>query len=159
MADSAPIEFRDGRVDGGDGGRLEAAMRAEVEAMYTGLDMTGENMPKAGPEELNPPGGVFLVGYVNGAAVCCGGIKTLEPGICEFKRMFVVPQWRGGGTGRALLAGLEQRARALGFHTARLDTGDRQAAAQHLYESSGYRRIPNYNANPVATFFAEKRLT
>ncbi len=146
-------------MDSGDGGRLEAAMRAEVEALYTGLEMTGEEMPKAGPAELNPPHGVFLVGYADDEPVCCGGIKTLEPGICEFKRMYVVPARRGGGMGRQLLAGLEGRARELGFHTARLDTGDRQPAAQHLYESAGYAPIANFNANPVATFFGEKRLT
>jgi GNAT superfamily N-acetyltransferase len=152
------IDFRDGRVDSGDGGRLEAAMRAEVEAMYTGLQMTGDDMPKAGPDELNPPHGVFLVGYEAERAVCCGGIKTLAPGICEFKRMYVAPEARGGGVGRNLLAALEDRARELGFHTARLDTGDRQAVAQHLYESAGYRSIANFNANPVATFFGEKTL-
>jgi GNAT superfamily N-acetyltransferase len=152
------IDFRDGLVDSGDGGRLEAAMRAEVEAMYDGLVMTGDDMPKAGAAELNPPNGVFLVGYEDDRAVCCGGIKTLEPGICEFKRMYVVPASRGRGVGRALLAGLEARARELGFHTARLDTGDQQRAAQRLYESEGYRSIPNFNANPVATFFGEKRL-
>jgi GNAT superfamily N-acetyltransferase len=152
------IEFKDGRVDSGDGERLESAMRAEVQAMYTGLDMTAENMPKAGPEELNPPHGVFLVGYEDDRPVCCGGIKTLEPGICEFKRMYVVPDRRGRGVGRALLAGLEARARTLGFHTARLDTGDQQQAAQRMYESSGFRPIPNFNANPVATYFGEKSL-
>jgi GNAT superfamily N-acetyltransferase len=152
------IEWRDGRVDDGDGGRLEAAMRAEVEAMYTGLEMAGADMPKAGPAELNPPAGVFMVGYEDGRPVCCGGIKTLESGICEFKRMYVVPDARGAGVGRVLLAALEQRAREMGFHTARLDTGDRQTTAQHLYTSAGYGVIPNYNANPVATFFGEKRL-
>jgi GNAT superfamily N-acetyltransferase len=152
------IDFRDGQVDSGDGGALEAAMRAEVEAMYTGLDMNSAEMPKAGPAELNPPHGVFLVGYANGRPVCCGGIKTLEPGICELKRMYVIPAARGTGASRALLAALEERARQLGFHTARLDTGAAQQAAQHIYESSGYRSIPNFNHNPMATFFGEKRL-
>jgi GNAT superfamily N-acetyltransferase len=72
--------------------------------------------------------------------------------------MYVVPDARGAGVGRVLLAALEQRAREMGFHTARLDTGDRQTTAQHLYTSAGYGVIPNYNANPVATFFGEKRL-
>jgi GNAT superfamily N-acetyltransferase len=152
------IEFRDARVDSGDGGVLETAMRGEVEALYAGLDMNSAEMPKAGPAELNPPHGVFLVGYADGTAVCCGGIKTLEPGICELKRMYVVPAARGTGASRALLAELEDRARALGFHTARLDTGPRQPAAQRLYERAGYVAIPNFNANPVATFFGEKRL-
>jgi hypothetical protein len=41
---------------------------------------------------------------------------------------------------------------------ARLDTGAKQQAARHLYESAGYAEIPNFNANPVATFFGEKLL-
>ncbi|WP_249010938.1 GNAT family N-acetyltransferase [Conexibacter sp. DBS9H8] len=153
------VAFADARVDSGDGARLETAMRAEVEAMYPGLDMTAPDMPPAGPDELNPPHGVFLVGYRDGEAVCCGGIKTLAPGVCEFKRMYVTPAARGSGVGRALLGALEERARALGFHTARLDTGERQTVAQRLYLSAGYRPMGNFNANPVATFFGEKRIT
>ncbi|HET9073247.1 MAG TPA: GNAT family N-acetyltransferase [Solirubrobacteraceae bacterium] len=155
----AALEIRwvDGRVDSGDGGRLEAAMRAEVGALYDGLDLQAAHMPAAGPTELNPPHGVFLVGYADGEAVCCGGIKRLEPGVCEFKRMFVIPAWRSRGVGRQLLGALEARAVLLGFTVARLDTGHRQPDAQHLYASAGYREIPNFNANNVATWFGEKR--
>jgi hypothetical protein len=41
---------------------------------------------------------------------------------------------------------------------ARLDTGPRQPHAKGLYESEGYVAIDNFSANPVATFFGEKRL-
>ncbi len=152
------IEFRDGRVDGGDGGRLEQAMRSEMLVIYDGLEISNPAMPAAGPAELNPPNGVFLVGYEQGEAICCGGIKRLAPQICEFKRMYVAPEARGRGVARALLYALEDRARELGYTVARLDTGDRQPAAQHLYESAGYEPVENFNANPVATFFGEKRL-
>lgn len=155
------LTFRDGNLDEGDGARLEAAMRAEVEAMYAGLDMRAADMPAAGAAELGPPHGVFLVGDLDGEAVCCGGIKRLsEPpeAICEFKRMYVAPSARGRGIGRALLAALEGRARAMEYAVARLDTGSEQPAAQRLYLSAGYEPIENFNGNPVATFFAEKRL-
>ena len=46
----------------------------------------------------------------------------------------------------------------LGYTVLRLDTGPRQAGAQRLYESEGYRAIANFNANPVASFFGEKRV-
>jgi GNAT superfamily N-acetyltransferase len=72
--------------------------------------------------------------------------------------MYMAPQVRGRGLGRVLLAALESHARALGYELARLDTGDKQPGAQHLYESAGYRPIPNYNGNPIATYFGEKRL-
>jgi len=152
------LEFREGRIDSGEGARLEAAMRAEVGAMYAGLDLTAEDMPKAGPDELNPPNGLFIVGYLDGEAVCCGGLKRLDDRACEIKRMYVAPTVRGRGVARRLLAELEDRARGLGFQVARLDTGDRQPDAQHIYESSGYRPIHNYNSNPVATYFGEKQL-
>ena len=152
------IEFRDGRVDSGDGGRLEAAMREEMRVVYAGLDLQAPDMPKAGPNELNPPQGRFLVGYEDDVAVCCGGVKRLDPEACEIKRMYVIPGARGRGVSRELLTALEECARTLGFLIARLDTGPEQPVARHLYESAGYVEIANFNANPVATYFGEKRL-
>lgn len=152
------VEFQEGRVDDGDGGRLEQAMRIEVGQMYPGLDLRGAHMPKAGPEQLNAPNGSFLVGYEDGVAICCGGIKRLDAESCELKRMYVIPEARGRGIARVLLRALEDRARELGYVIARLDTGPRQQGAQHLYESAGYVSIANFNGNPVATFFGEKRL-
>jgi len=152
------IEFRAGRVDDGDGGVLAQAMRDEIAAIYDGLVLDGPDMPKAGPEELSPPGGAFLVGYTDGVAICCGGVKRLPDGTCEIKKMFVAPEVRGRGVARTLLFALEDEARRLGYEIARLDTGPRQPHAQRLYEKEGYAAIENFNANPVATFFGEKRL-
>jgi GNAT superfamily N-acetyltransferase len=152
------IEFQEGRVDEGDGGRLEEAMRAEVGQMYAGLDLQAANMPKAGPEQLNAPNGSFLVGYEDGVAICCGGLKRLDAEACELKRMYVIPDARGRGVARLLLSALEDRARALGYVIARLDTGPKQQGARGLYQSAGYVAIANFNANPIATFFGEKRL-
>jgi GNAT superfamily N-acetyltransferase len=73
--------------------------------------------------------------------------------------MYVVPAARGRGLARALLRALEDAARALGYETVRLDTGPRQPHVQGLYLSEGYVPIPNFNGNPVATFFGEKRLS
>jgi GNAT superfamily N-acetyltransferase len=155
---TAEIEFRDGRVDEGDGERLERAMQAEMSELYGGLELNGAAMPAAGPAQLNPPAGRFLVGYRDGRPICCGAIKRLDARTCEFKRMYVLPEARGGGVARVLLGALEDRARELGYTVARLDTGPRQPAAQHLYESAGYRPIANFNENPVASFFGEKPL-
>jgi len=152
------IEFRAGRVDDGDGGVLAQAMRDEIAAIYDGLVLDGPDMPKAGPEELSRPGGAFLVGYTDGVAICCGGVKRLPDGTCEIKKMFVAPEVRGRGVARTLLFALEDEARRLGYEIARLDTGPRQPHAQRLYEKEGYAAIENFNANPVATFFGEKRL-
>lgn len=90
--------------------------------------------------------------------VCCGGLKRLPDGACEIKKMFVVPGARGRGVARALLTELEAHARALGYEVARLDTGPKQPRARGMYERAGYETIENFNGNPVATFFGEKRL-
>jgi GNAT superfamily N-acetyltransferase len=134
-------------------------MRDEIAVMYDGLELDGADMPKAGPAELSPPGGAFIVGSLDGRPVCCGGVKRLDARACEIKRMYVVPAARARGVGRVLLHELEDRARALGYAIARLDTGPRQAGARRLYESEGYVEVADFNANPVASFWGEKPLT
>ncbi|HVF77531.1 MAG TPA: GNAT family N-acetyltransferase [Solirubrobacteraceae bacterium] len=152
------IEFRPCSVDEEPAAGLVQRMSDDIAALYDGLDLSGPDMPKAGPEEMSPPGGTFVVGFENDEPICCGGVKRLPDGTCEIKRMFVVEEARGRGVARALLEELERRARALGYEIARLDTGPRQMRAQRMYERAGYAAVENFNANPVATFFGEKRL-
>lgn len=152
------LEFRRVPAGTGDAADLVAAMVAEMRELYGGLDLEGPGMPKAGPAELGPPGGLYLVGYRDGAPVCGGGIKRLPDGTCEIKRMYVVPQARRSGVARAMLAALEDAARDLGYRIVRLDTGDRQPHAIALYQAAGYRRVGNFNNNPAAAFHGEKPL-
>jgi GNAT superfamily N-acetyltransferase len=152
------LDFRSCPADEQPAADLVQGMRDEIAALYDGLDLDGDDMPKAGPSELSPPGGTFVVGMQDGVAVCCGGVKRLPDGACEIKKMFVVQSVRGRGVARALLVELERRARGLGYEVARLDTGPSQPRAQRMYERAGYRAIANFNANPVASFFGEKRL-
>jgi GNAT superfamily N-acetyltransferase len=153
------LDFRDGLIDSGDGAVLVEAMRVEMRELYDGLDLDAPNMPKAGPAEMNPPAGAFVVGYLDDAPVCCGGLKRLDQQACEIKRMFVAPQARRRGVARALLAAIEDRARELGYTVARLDTGPRQPHARALYEAQGYRSIESFNGNPIeGMFFGEKPL-
>ena len=81
-------------------------MRDEIAALYDGLELDGEDMPRAGPAELSPPGGAFLIGLLYGRAVCCGGVKRLDDQACEIKKMYVAPEARGRGVARALLSAL-----------------------------------------------------
>ncbi|MDQ6605447.1 MAG: GNAT family N-acetyltransferase [Actinomycetota bacterium] len=152
------VDFRLAPMNGGDGAALAQAMRDEIAVMYDGLDLDGQTMPKAGPEELSPPRGAFLVGYLDGRPACCGGVKRLDDRTCEIKKMFVVPERRGQGIARGLLRALEDEARRLGYETARLDTGPKQVNACGLYQSEGYDEIDDFNGNPVACFWGEKRL-
>jgi GNAT superfamily N-acetyltransferase len=152
------LQFRAVPAGTGDAADLVGAMVAEMRALYDGLDLEAPDMPKAGPAELGPPGGVYLVGYRDGIPVCGGGLKRLPDGACEIKRMYVVPGARRSGVARALLAALEDQARTMGYLIARLDTGSRQPHAQAFYEASGYRRVGNFNNNPAAAFHGEKQL-
>jgi GNAT superfamily N-acetyltransferase len=152
------LAFRLCPVDEEPAAALAQGMRDEIAAIYDGLQLDGADMPKAGVAELGPPGGTFVVGEEDGVAVCCGGLKRLPDGGCEIKKMFVVEAARGRGVAQALLEELDARARALGYEVARLDTGPKQPRAQRMYERAGYVPVESFNANPVASFFGEKRL-
>lgn len=154
-----PLSLRPVALDEEPAASLVGAMRAEMSVLYEGLDLDEPQMPRAGPAELGPPDGLFLVGYDSARRpICGGGIKRLSDEACEIKRMYVIPDARGTGVGRELLAGLEDAARRLGYRVARLDTGPRQPEAERMYRRAGYRPISNFNANPVASFFGEKQL-
>jgi GNAT superfamily N-acetyltransferase len=108
-------------------------------------------------EELLQDGGRVLVGYLAGEPIACGAVRTLAPGVGEIKRMFVAPACRGRGIGRRLLVALEAEALELGCTHVCLDTGSRQRAALALYRSSGYVEIDDYNRQPGAEHWFEKR--
>lgn len=141
--------------DSGDALELVAAMVAEIDALY---DLRSNPGPSATPEDFAPPGGAFVALYEDGRPVAGGGVKRLSEDTGEIKRMFVVPDRRGAGLSRRLLAALEDAARDLGYARVRLDTGVHQHAALRLYRSAGYSDIDDYNANRHASYWGEKRL-
>ena len=110
------------------------------------------------PEAFTEPEGVFLIVELDGAAVGCGGIRSLGGGRFEVKHLWLQPSTQGRGLGRALLDELERRARLLGATELVLDTNASLAAAGGLYRSSGYVDIEPYNDNPNATNWYLKHL-
>ncbi|MBN9606893.1 MAG: GNAT family N-acetyltransferase [Actinomycetales bacterium] len=123
------------------------------------------------PSTFAPPHGVFLIASVDGRDVGCGGVRMLpaepRPGDGsadtgaprgEIKHLWIRPDSRRTGAGRALLAELERRAVGLGAREAVLDTHESLAAAQRLYRAAGYRATMPYNANPNATHWFAKTL-
>jgi GNAT superfamily N-acetyltransferase len=102
--------------------------------------------PPEGPELEPERRGVYLVGYLNGEPVACGGYR-IYPGdpsgeTAELVRMYVRPGARAG-VGRVLLAELEERARDDDYRYAILEIHAEQHGPQALYEVKGYRRVPS----------------
>jgi GNAT superfamily N-acetyltransferase len=130
---------------------LVEAAQADLAARYGSGD---ENPIEA--IEFDPPEGCFLVAWLDGQPVACGGWRTLShflevpdatgtaEDVAEIKRMYAVPAVRGTGVAAALLAALEDSARAAGMHRVILETGMRQPEAIRFNDKSGYQRIPNY---------------
>lgn len=135
---------------------LLAEMRAELNDVYETFSRLDN--PPLSPDELRPPGGAYLVGYDGSAAAAGGGLRRLDDGVAEIKRMFVRPAARSRGMARELLAALETAARELGYERVRLDTGPKQQHGLALYRSAGYVDVPPYNDNPFACFWGEKIL-
>ena len=151
------IEFCPGRSDESPGAELMRELNALLDAQYPGRAAKPGSVTT--PDEMVAPRGAFLVGYEDGRAIAIGGLRPLaDDGVCEIKRMYVVPAARSRGVGRALLEGLEDCARALGYERVRLDAGPAQQHSISLFRRTGYAEIAKYNANHIAVYFAEKRL-
>jgi GNAT superfamily N-acetyltransferase len=152
----ADVEIAAVRPDDEPGRTLLGEFAREIAARYPGWDPS--QGPTAEPDELAPPAGRFLVAYLDGVAVGCGAVKRLDSETAEIKRIYVAAPARGRGIARTLLAALESAARELGYRRVRLDTGERLPEARALFRSSGYAEIEDYNANPFAAHWFEKRL-
>lgn len=90
------------------------------------------------------PGAAFHVVTSNGVVVGGGGVAALDggaPGCCELRKMYFLPEARGRGAGRALLALCLDDARRLGYTYCYLETLGRMTDAQRLYLRAGFTRL------------------
>ena len=145
-----------GRGDSAEARELVAAMEDWVTEGFG--PTTPDRTSTVAAAEMVPPDGAFVVVREDGRPVAGGGIRRLSDGVCEIKRMYVLPEARGRGHGRRVLEALESVALRLGYRRARLDAAQSMTTAMGLYESAGYRPIPDYNGNSYASFWGEKRL-
>lgn len=105
-----------------------------------------------------PPRGRLLLAKTNdqaniqthNLAIGCVGLRPLESDVCEMKRLWVEPAFTGMGLGRYLAEAIIEAGAELGYRVMRLDTiPERLEAAQHIYQSLGFKEIPHYYANPL----------
>ena len=114
----------------------------EASALYADRATGPPGAPPGNPPAV--PGSVYLIAWRDGVALGCAALQPPaagDAGIAELRRLFVRREARRQGLAQALLARIEQEARALGLAGLRLETGDRQLAAQALYLACGWQPI------------------
>ncbi|PYX50671.1 MAG: GNAT family N-acetyltransferase [Acidobacteria bacterium] len=103
------------------------------------------------PGDYAPPDGRLLLAEYEGEIVGCVALHKLEPDICEMKRLYLRPQFRGKGLGRVIADRIVAEARQIGYRRMRLDTVEPvMGDAVAMYRRIGFREIAPYCANPIA---------
>jgi ribosomal protein S18 acetylase RimI-like enzyme len=102
------------------------------------------------PGEYAPPEGRLLLATYDAAPAGCVALHKLDSSICEMKRLYVCPQFRGKGLGRGLAEHVIADARHIGYQRLRLDTVEpMMQAAVAMYRQLGFREIAPYRENPI----------
>jgi putative acetyltransferase len=103
------------------------------------------------PGDYAPPDGRLLLATSNNDPAGCVALHKLESDICEMKRLYVRPQFRGKGLGRELAEKIIAEARQLRYKKLRLDTVEPvMKTAVAMYRQLGFHEIPSYRQNPMA---------
>ena len=113
--------------------------------------MLEEDMNTLG--KFMPPKGRLLLGYVEEEPMGIACLKALTDSIAEVKRMYVRPQARKRGLGRALLNQLLEEAQQIGYRWIRLDSAQFMKEAHQLYQSTGFREIAAYEGSEIPKEF------
>jgi putative acetyltransferase len=102
------------------------------------------------PGDYVPPSGRLLLAEYQSHLAGCVALHKLEEGICEMKRLYLRPQFRGKGLGLALANRIIAEARQIGYGKMRLDTVESvMKDAVAMYRKLGFREIPPYCSNPI----------
>ena len=121
-------------------------------AAWLGVDLCFQNFDEEManlPGRYSAPEGRLFYATVDGKGAGCVGVRPLAEGICELKRLYVEPSFRGTGVGRALaLAGI-RAARQLGYRKIMLDTLPAMRMAVKLYRELGFTAAPAYYQTPI----------
>ena len=101
----------------------------------------------------------ILLARWNGELAGCAALHSLDGEVCEMKRLYVRPAFRGHAIARMLALKVIEIARERGFRAMRLDTLPMMTSAMKLYESLGFVDVEPYRFNPIeGSRFMELRL-
>ena len=142
--------------------QIKKARKIFIEyANYLAIDLDFQNFE----DELNtlpgkyaPPEGCILLAYHSDLLAGCVALRKFQDDICEMKRLYVHPKFRGMSIGKALSMEIVQKAKKIGYKYMRLDTLPFMKEAIMLYSGLGFKEIKPYRYNPFdgAKFFELK---
>ena len=124
---------------------LEYAEALDFSLCFQNFDKELDNFPI----QYSPPTGDLLLALSENDAIGCVGIRHFEKGICEMKRLYVKPQYRGKKVGKELAVSAIRSGKKLGYECMRLDTLSSMQTANNLYASLGFTEIDPYRDNPM----------
>ena len=104
-------------------------------------------------DKFMPPKGRLLLGYVEAQPMGIACLKALTDSVGDVKRMYVRPEARNQGLGRALLNQLLEEARQIGYERVRLDSARFMTEAHKLYRTGGFREIAAYEGSEIPAEF------
>jgi putative acetyltransferase len=134
--------------------RAAELFREYAASLSFSLDYQGfEEELAALPGKYARPSGVLLLALDDERSAGCAALRELESDgrgrICEMKRLYVRPAYRGTGLGRELASRIVEEGRCLGYAAMRLDTSSDMTAAISVYISLGFAPIARYNNDPL----------
>jgi ribosomal protein S18 acetylase RimI-like enzyme len=129
---------------------VDALFREYVASLAEDISFQNVDDELAGlPGKYARPGGVVLIARDGEQAAGAVAYRMVEPGVCEMKRLYVRPAFRGSGLGRELANELIEDARARGYRTMLLDTLASMSSARALYRDLGFVPVAPYYDNPL----------
>jgi GNAT superfamily N-acetyltransferase len=123
----------------------EYAASIGVDLCFQGFDQELATLPG----DYRRPGGRLLLALDRSHPAGCVALRPLAPDVCEMKRLYVRPAYRGTGLGQRLVERIVEEGRAAGYERMRLDTLATMRRARALYAELGFVNIPPYRPNPI----------
>ena len=117
----------------------EYAAELNLDVCFKGFEEELSGLP--GP--YGPPDGRLLLLWVEDRPAGCAAVRKVDGNLCEMKRLYLKPEFRGSGRGRTLTLTLLREASALGYRRMRLETLPVMQVAVEMYRSLGFRPVDN----------------
>ena len=124
---------------------LEYADSLGFHLCFQNFEEEVKNLPGA----YASPSGCILLAVVEEKAAGCAALRKIDDSLCEMKRLYVKPAFRGKAIGKNLAKAIIEEAKSIGYKAMRLDTISTMKEAVSLYKSLGFTEISPYRYNPV----------